>query len=330
MWQAATHPAQPLPAPSHAAPPCRTNGASRHVAIKGVSGKGQVLSITLRRHGGTEGRHAAGRCWRRYPRWTTGRPLLPCTPTSAHPSPPQHTHPVPQPCTHTSSMVTPFRSAFCRALSSCCLQGRRQGGGWEEAGTSWGAPTGQRRVLHRGDTAAQVCCAACLHAAPDRTHPDRWLGTHGDWSMSVMLVVGMPALTTPCVQKPVPPPTSTTCSGGAWYGCGCAHAGSRLAQTRSRRNKPVALCTTEQAGRCLQGAAHLQVGAVQLRNGQRILAHVCGGGGEGGGRHDGSLASVVEQAGGQPCSARRRRKSSHNQSSAYANAPVVQWPGLTM
>lgn len=33
----------------------------------------------------------------------------------------------------------------------------------------------------------------------------------GDWSKSVTLV-GDTVFTIPCVQKPVPPPTSTTCS----------------------------------------------------------------------------------------------------------------------
>lgn len=49
----------------------------------------------------------------------------------------------------------------------------------------------------------------------------------GDWSMSVTFS-GLTDLTMPSVQKPVPPPTSTTCPGG----------GSRWGRDRVQRSSP--------------------------------------------------------------------------------------------
>lgn len=103
----------------------------------------------------------------------------------------------------------------------------------------------------------------------------------GDWSISVMFAGGMPALTMPWVQKPVPPPTSTTCGS---VGCGrrppsvarpsCAPAPSTNTTWRSW---PAACMLAGHRHRCCTSLLPcLEVGGVQLRHRQRVLPHVSG------------------------------------------------------
>lgn len=179
----------------------------------------------------------------------------------------------------------PLQVRLCPRLVQLQRRGGQPMGAWLVARAGATLPTMQAQ---RGSRCAQ----ACLTPQKDLRAAER-AGQHptccGDWSMRVMLAGGMPALTTPCVQKPVPPPTSTTCSQ--------VGAASLVLAGQRRVWRPATGVGIPPNAHCCSRAAAgpaptcLEVGRVQLRHRQRVLPHV---GGPVAGVHD----VVVHLAGG--------------------------------